>query len=218
MALNQSQWYAKITKWVPGWMFKKKILSPAVFQAIAAVFAQIQKDTDDAQTSTFITESAAPVLDLHGDERTIPRLTGELDASYAPRVQSGLFVGVGQQLLESVIDPILFSGDAFMIENEQYGFYDDPDVSMTPGYPYYDDYWTRWLDHQKWYNWWTLIIPDQTGAPSITLIQQAIIAVIETNKAFGTTYDVLDETGSGITIGSEAGQDLDTEGGSGIIV
>jgi hypothetical protein len=194
VALNLSQWYAKITKFVPSWYFERKdvsgALSPGVFKAIASVFQQLQQDTDDQQASTFITESAAPVLDLLGDERNTPRTLGESDISYAPRVQLALFVPVGESQLQMGVDGLLNNGTAFFIENEQYGFWDDPDTSEDEGFLYYDDDYSRWLELTKWYNWWTLIIPGQT-AGDVTAILASVISFIEANKALGTTYDVL---------------------------
>lgn len=195
MALTAAQWFSKLKKFVPGWIFEKDVNSQAIFQAEAAVCHQIQQDTDDAQTSTFITDAVAPVLDLHGDERSLPRNTGELDAAYSARVQNCLFVPVGETQLQLAIDQQLNNGSAFLIENEQYGFLDDADVSETPGIPYCDDYYTRVISGHKWCNWWTVIIPIQT-AGSAPVIQAGLIAAIESNKALGTTYDVLYESSS----------------------
>jgi hypothetical protein len=193
MALDQAQWYAKIKRWVPSWYFEKNQYAAAVFQGLAAVFAQIQQDIDDAQAATFILDSPGPVIDLLGDERDTPRLTGESDASYQPRVQNSLFQKVSLAQLQSLVNAVLNNGPAFFIDNEEYGYFDDPDVSSNPGFLYYDDYYSRWISLSKWYNWFTVIIPAQTGGND-TLIQQAVVAALEANIAFGVTYDILDET------------------------
>src|SRR4051812_27763030 len=111
MALTQDQWFEKIKKFVPSWYFEKYVYAPAVFKAVAAVFQAIQEDTDDAQASTFILQSAAPVDDLHGDERNLPRGSGESDGSYNFRIQNALFVPVGGEQLQILIDNDLNNGN-----------------------------------------------------------------------------------------------------------
>lgn len=224
MAQSQAQYLAKLAKFVPGWYFTDKTLmegfAVGVFNATAAMFAQIAADADSQQASTFILDSAGPVDDLHGDERSLPRLTSESDAAYNARIQNCLFLPVGLGQLESVVNPQLNNGAALFIENSQYAFYDDPDLSETPGFPYYDDYYTRWLDSHKTYNWWTLIIPTQS-AGTLTTIFANVIAAIEANLGFGTTYDV-GYNASGAPPGTtddlltESGQVLNTESGSGL--
>lgn len=224
MAQTQSQWLAKISKFVPGWYFEDKeqdvCFTVGVFNGVAAVFAQIAADADDQQASTFILDSAAPVTDLHGDERTLPRLTSEADGSYAARIQNCLFQPVGDQKLLAVINASLNNGVGVMIENEVYGFYDDPDTTENPGFLYFDDYWSRWLSTTKWYNWWTLITPEQTAGDQ-TVIKTNLVAAIETNKALGTTYDIKYETddspGDDGALETEDGQQILTESGSGLI-
>ena len=194
-AQTVDQWYAKLKKWVPGWWFENNnnlsvAVTSAIFYGAAAVYQQIEQDMLDQQAATFILNSPAPVLDLLGDERSVARTTGESDASFQPVVQNCLFRNVGQVELLALINAQLTVTPAFLIENEQYGFYDDADVSTTNGIPYFDDYWSRWLSTQKTYNWWTVIIPIQTGGTDATIMAN-LISIIEANKALGTTYDVL---------------------------
>lgn len=87
MGITQQQYFDKITKFVPSWWFTTYKYTPALFQAIAGVFSQISADCDDQQRETFITQANAPFLDLHGEERTKPRVVGELDPAYALRIQ-----------------------------------------------------------------------------------------------------------------------------------
>ena len=191
MSLNQAQWKAKIEKFVPSWYFEQSAgLADAVFDAIAAVLAQVQSDVDSQQDSTFILDSSAPILDLLGQERGCIRNAGESDATYAVRIQNSLLTPVGRSEMQTVIDNCLNNGTAFIFENSQVGFLDDPDTSDTPGFAYLDDYYTRWVDSTKMYNWWTVIVPIQTGGVDAD-IQAAIVSVIEANKALGTTYDIL---------------------------
>ena len=165
-------------------------VTDAVFFAAAAVFRQVEQDMIDQQASTFYTQSPVPIIDLLGDERSTPRIPGQSDASYDSTVQNCLFRNVGEAELLTLINAQLNNGAAFMIENEQYGYYDDPDTSETAGFLYYDDQWSIWLSGQKNYNWWTVSIPLQTGGVQATM-KANVISVIELNKALGTTYDVI---------------------------
>jgi hypothetical protein len=195
-ALTTDQWYAKLQKFVPSWYFEEPDGEcAALYYSLAAMFSQIQEDTDSQQAACFILTSSAPVIDLIGAERECPRLPGESTAAYAVRMQNSLFLPVGETELQSVIDAALNNGEAFLIDNQEYGFFDDADITETNGIPYFDDYWTRWLISQKTYNWWTAIIPEQTGGVDAT-IQATIIASIEANKAEGTTYDILYKSAS----------------------
>ena len=216
-ALTPAQWYAKICKWVPSTFFldqggtqtESEELTQAVFQSLAAVFAQCNQDMEDQQGATFILDAAAPILDLHGDERSYPRPAGDSDGQYAPLIQNSLFLGVDIDQIEAVVNACLTAPPAFFIDNRQYGFFDDPDTSETEGFPYFDDYWTRWIDMTKWYNWWTVIIPAQTEAQD-PVIQAALITAIERNIALGTTYDILYETN--YLLGDGGGYLLDDSG------
>lgn len=195
MALTIDQWNAKVTKWVPSLHFvdhgkESGIVAKAFFYAMAGMFQQIQQDTDDAQASTFFGDSIAPVIDLLGDERSAPRKSGETDRPYGTRLSNILSLPVGEVQLAAFINAVLNNDTAFMIENEQYGFYDDPDLTTTQGFLYFDDIYSRWIDERKWYNWWTVIIPIQTAGVQATIMSN-IVDAIENNKALGTTYDIL---------------------------
>lgn len=188
MAYTIDQWHAKIKKFVPSWHFENPTgRENALFYATAALFQQIQQDSDDAQAQTFIMQSANPVDDLHGDERTIKRLSGELDAKYNPRIRDGIFIPVSKSQIQKAIDAQLNNGTSFLIENVTYGYYDDPDNNQAL---FFDDYNSRRIDGRKFYNWWTAIIPLQTAGDQ-NQIRANIISAIEANKAEGTTYDIL---------------------------
>ncbi len=220
MSTTVVQWHDKLVKFVPSWWFENNGVeyarivtedgdtfidedgnifvtegqgdhADALFYAIASIFQQIQLDTENAQTSTFILDSDAPVLDLHGDERTLPRNTGESDASYQTRIQNCLFLNVGVAQISASVNAVLNNGEGFFFENFNYGFYDDPDITETNGFLYFDDYYSIWISEAKWYNWWTLIIPEQVANQAQVFLD--VVSVIEANKALGTTYDIVVE-------------------------
>lgn len=197
-AQTLQQWHDKIERWVPSWWFQNQFgnqIADAIFWGQAAVYQRIEQDMLDQQSSTFITQSPAPIIDLLGDERSLPRNSGESDSAYESRVQNCLFLAVNETEIQAVVNADLNNGSVFFIENFSYGFFDDADLTETPGFLYFDDYWSRVLDVTKFYNWWTLIVPLQTGGTDAT-IQAAVVSAIEANKALGTTYDILYESSS----------------------
>lgn len=193
MALTTDQWYSKLKTWVPSWYFQGEeqsvCFTRGVFKGFAAVLSQIQTDCDDAQSSTFIMNAAdvAPIVDLHGSERSQAR-NGDLDAPYKIRIRDCLFKRVDALSLAAAADAVLNNGNVTMIENWQNGFCDDDNSTAL----FFDDSAdnARWLESTKWYNWWTMIVPIQTAGVEAD-IKTAIVAAIEANKAYGTTYDIL---------------------------
>jgi hypothetical protein len=88
MALTQSEWFDKLKSFVPGWRFSSDSAPTiAVFQAVAAVLAAVEEDSEDQFNATFLTRSVTPVLDLLGNERSIPRIPDEPPALYVARMQ-----------------------------------------------------------------------------------------------------------------------------------
>lgn len=191
MAQTADQWYAKLKKFVPSWYFEGDeqavCYTRGVFKGLAAVMAAVQSDADDQQAVTFIMNAAdvAPYTDLHGSERSVIRQPGELDAAYKIRIRDGLFVQVGSIQLIPAVNAALNNGAGEFVENYQYGFFDD---AADSGFFY--DTTSRYLESQKWYNWWTVFIPIQTGGVQAD-IMAAIVTAIELNRAMGTTYDIL---------------------------
>ncbi len=185
MALSAAQWNSKIKKFVPAWRFTEAPTEQAFFQAIAALFNAYDNDLDDHFNSTFYTRATTPILDDEGAERSVTRESGELDASYAARIQ---VIANSNNLtaLKAAVDGCLNNGTSVFIENEQYGFMDDA--------MYCDDPDSLLLDSTKQYNFFTVIIPGQT-AGDFAAILASIISALETDKALGVSYDVLCEGG-----------------------
>ena len=153
----------------------------ALFQAIAAIFNQLQVDSDDSFNATFIVGNTTPYQDLLGVERGKPRFSGESVSAYGTRIQN-LFGVSFLANLQTVVNAQLNNGTALFILNGQYGFYDDD--------MFCDDYSSRLMDGRKNYNWFSVIIPIQTAGVQAT-IQANVIAALEANIAEGVTYDVL---------------------------
>ena len=203
MALTQSQWYAKISKFVPSWWFEKYVYAPAIFQGIAAVFAQIQQDTDDAQSATFILQSPSPILDMLADERSVTRLPGETNVPFALRVQS-MFNQANPIALMKLINSVLIVGTATL---RQHGLGDKIFIGQS--------YLNRFeVFTYISYNTFTIAIEKQLPAPnsfldngfylnegaylgtneSSALVLALLNLIINDNQACGTLYRLFERS------------------------
>lgn len=88
MALTQAKWRAKLELIAPTWFFETEEEQDAHLNASAKLLEQLDLDVDAHIANTFILQANDLNIDAQGDERSIIRLFGELDAVYAPRVQS----------------------------------------------------------------------------------------------------------------------------------
>jgi hypothetical protein len=87
MAMSQAQWFTKLKSFLPSWWYENEKYQIAVLEAMAAVFAELDIEADNHFNETFISKATAPVLDAHGAERSVDRLTGELDAPFSQRIR-----------------------------------------------------------------------------------------------------------------------------------
>lgn len=183
MALTVDEWYAKLKKFVPSWVFENEDqgLADGVFYGLAAIYHQVQVDAEDHFNATFIQEAAAPVLDGLGFERHKDRTTGETDAAYRIRVRN-LRNASNLSDIQAAVDGQLHNGSATIIENISYGFFDDV--------MFCDDPTSRWMEGTKNPRFFTLIIPIQTGGNE-SQIRANLVTVLEDAKALGVSYDIL---------------------------
>jgi len=114
--LTQEQWFEQIKGAIPSWVFQKEKSAYATFMALAKVCESLQYRMQDHLDDTFITSATSTVLNTHGAERTIPRLTEELDPSYRVRVRN-LFNQSNPQALADFINGILVAGTARIQED-----------------------------------------------------------------------------------------------------
>jgi hypothetical protein len=204
-ALSQDDWYTKISKFVPSWYFEKESEplpnTPAVFRAMAAVFSQIQHDTDDGVNATFLTLSSDPVLDLMGDERSIARIPGELDPPYSNRVQR-ITSQTDEPDIQAAVDHLLLVMGCLIRESP-----DDHPYASRKNFASRDWYVTAYRQ-----DFFTLVTPLQAHAPYAfsgsgseswhyfsdwdyagpnplaSVIYQSVIALVNSMKAFGVMY------------------------------
>lgn len=206
MALSQAQWFAKLKSWVPTWFVQESSgYAVAHMKALAKVLSQMQTDSEDETSQTFLLEATGSYLDLHGSERGVIRYSGETDDAYRERIRYLLNTTSYSSLL-AVLTAALNNGTPRIIENRNYGFFDDA---------LFFDSGEIWLDKTKWWNWLTVLIPAQNVNDHAT-IRAAIVQLMNRNKALGVTYDVAFDT-EGDTLLTEQGDELTTEDGEPII-
>lgn len=181
MALTKDQWFTKISAWVPSWFFEQSKYNVAYFKGIAKLFADAQAFSEAEVGDTFILDADPDSLSALGEERGVNQGASESQGSFASRVQHIVNVA-NPDALPGVISIALNNGVATVIENWQYGFFDDA--------LFFDDYGARWLDQHKNYNFITVLAPLQTGGVDAD-IEAAVVAAIDDNKAFGVLADVL---------------------------
>jgi hypothetical protein len=116
MALTQQQWYTKLKGFVPSWWFEKQQYAVAYFNAMAAVFAQVDQDSDDQKNAVFLTRSTTPILDLSGEEQgEITRMGAEQDPSYVTRIQR-ITSATDPIDIKTAVDELLAVGQCLILE------------------------------------------------------------------------------------------------------
>lgn len=201
--LTQDQWYEKIRLWVPRWFWQKEEYNEALFRALAAVAAKAQEVAQGHVDDTFIMRSAGGVLDAHGAERNVTRLSGELDPSYAVRVQN-LFNQSNVPSLLAFIDQVLVNGRARIQE--------DFDSIPFLDRGYFANRGAVFL-LEPWHNTFSIIVDKQvhsangftdreyfmdrgeafaSTSESLESVFELIIQIVNDNKALSTFYRIIE--------------------------
>lgn len=204
MALTQQEWFEKIASFVPSWWFTEQgHYAEAIFQGLAAVFAQVEQDSEDQFDQTFLTRATSPVLDLLGSERHIDPLPGETPALYLKRIQQITSHPAKADIL-AFIDSILLTPGAKIFQAPQ----DSPYCSRG-SFCGRDDYL---LQLRK--NFFLVVVPKQVHAPysftgrslycgrgsyvgsldSTAAAYATIIAGVNQLKAFGVMWGLVESS------------------------
>lgn len=134
MAKTQAQWFEQLKAWVPEWFFEKEENNVAIMQALARILAESEADVADQKKQTFILESDSPYLDLHGFERSVTRLIGELNPPYAKRVRlKSLVSQLSKPSLLTIINGLLIKGVASIREDFSGSIFSDRDEFCNRG-------------------------------------------------------------------------------------
>lgn len=198
--MTQDQWYKKLRSFVPSWVFEREKYSVALFQAVAAVFAGLEKDSADQVAVTFLTGATAPTLDGHGAERSITRLTGEPDAAYVSRIQK-ITSSTDRASIEALVNSLLLIGPCTILESPQQRPYVSRSTFCSRG--------SYLIQGSR--NYFIIVVPNQTHAPysftsrskfcsratytgaisSAPTLLASVIEAVDRTKAFGVMYSVV---------------------------
>lgn len=202
MALTQDQWFNKLKGWVPQWFFASAQSQEAYFKALSLILNQLQEGMEEERNATFIMQADAPVLDLHGDERSVTRITDETDGIYKIRVQT-LSNSVQKAKIKAIVDALLQNGECIIVEDfEGYAFL-DREVFLERG---------EAILFADFYNTFSIIIDSQrpepfsflnrenfsdredfmSGLSTPDVVFDAIINAVNDNKALGVLYRLVE--------------------------
>lgn len=129
-ALTKAQWYAKLKGWVPIWFQKDQTRATAILQAMAQILAARHTEMIEHLEQTFISIADAPTLDLHGDERSLTRLSGETDANYSIRIRNIINQSYCAAI-KILVDQFLINGECIIIEDYNAQIFCDREVFLS---------------------------------------------------------------------------------------
>ena len=200
--LTQEQWLAELKAMVPSWYKQREAKADAMLQAIAHIAYQLQVKVDAHVANTFLNQAAGTVLNTHGAERSITRLSEELDQSYSVRVRN-LFNQSNVPSLLAMVEDILIAGRARIQEdfdsvpftsreyfcNRAAVFLEDPvhntfsiilDKQVHPPFSYLDrEYFASREDFVG-------------TSESLQRVFESIRQIVDDNKALGTFYRIIE--------------------------
>jgi hypothetical protein len=201
MALSKEQWYQKLKGWVPRWFFESSQYQSAHWYALAELLSTLQEEMEDHKKETYIAEASAPQLDLHGAERTTPRITAETNGSYQARIRA-LANKVNKPALKALVDELLLVGECTIVEDWQGSVFLDREYFYNRGALILDlihNTFTVLFDNQRpqpfaYFDreYFASREDFMTSLTTPTAFFDAIVQVIEDNKALGTLYRVVE--------------------------
>lgn len=200
MALTQEQWFQRLKAWVPGWYFEgdEAEVSEAVFYAMAKLLSQMDTERAELLAFTFIDESTTPYLELLGDERSVDRLSGESDALYRQRIKTRNISSKCSYPEINTIAQDAITVNVVVREDFSYGTFCDAGSYLNCGDILFD-----WVENGGF----SVIIDPGADPDEVT----AMITSINTNKAFGVLYRVVERFTDSLAL--EDGSPLLTEDG-----
>ena len=201
MALTQAQWYSKIKKCFPRWYFLDEKYQKAHLNGLAAVLAAMQEDSEAYRDETFLEKASTDFVNVHANERSIERLYQEIDASFIARTKD--FINVSNIIdLKQTIDLILLAGESLIIEDFNIDNFCNRETFCNRNAIFVD----------KILNAFSVVVDYQVHEPysfadreyfsdredfagmaeSSNRVFEAIISIVNKNKAQGTLYRIIE--------------------------
>ena len=202
------KWFRKLESFVPRWVMedknpeKEKVV--AIFKSAAAALQLAEDSGVEALNDTYISSAAEPYVARHGEERSAERLENEPLSSYRERIKQ-IVNNSNLPALRNLITPLLLKGTPTFIEH----------YAATGGFLNRESYLNRnIIDFQVLYNAFTIIIEEQIpdaelfasrgnflnreefigSDVSIDSVFTNIIKTVNSNKAYGTVYRLIERT------------------------
>jgi hypothetical protein len=200
MALNQDQWYEKLKGLVQSWVVRDPA-SAAQFKAMAKALAEQQLVAENHVAETFIDTGSDDYVALHGDERSVERLSGENLSSYRARVKI-ITNKSNIPAIREIVQAQLIRGVPTIIEHHDASNFLNRNSFLNRNI----------IDYQVLYNAFTILIDYQVPEPTSFYNRESflnreflsgssissdtvfanIIEAVNKNKAFGTVYRLIE--------------------------
>lgn len=202
MALSKEQWFKKLKNLVQSWVFERSVENEAIFRGMAATLEQVQLDADAHIAETFIDKATEEFVELHGDERVVERLDGEVLSAYRQRIKK-IVNNSNVPAIKALVDALLIRGECTIIEHYRLGvfFYNR------------ESFFNRnVIGFDVLYNAFTILIDFQIPDPvsffnrehfynredvygtmqSSDTVFSNVIKTVNINKAYGTVYRLIE--------------------------
>lgn len=203
MALTQEQWFNKIKTFAPSWFWEKEEIAVAWAQALAKSLTTAQTMVGEHVAATFIIQATADTLAAHGGERSLERLTDELDGAFAVRIQN-LLNQSNVPSLKAFIDKVLIRGTCRIQEDfdsvpflDRENFFNRASIFLGDTYhstfsvvvdkqihdPFSFTDREFFLDREEAY---------LSTSDSLDAVFALIVRIVNDNKALGTFYRIIE--------------------------
>jgi hypothetical protein len=201
MALSQQQWYEKLKQLVPRWVFEKQQFNVAIFQSMAKILEESQKQYEAHLRETYIDTAGEDFLDIHADERSVERLPSDTIAMYRQKIKN-ILNNSNCPSLKNLVDTLLIRGESTFIEHHSAENFMDRGSFLNRnviGVDVIYNAFTILVDYQ---------VPDPSGffsresfynreflqgsSKSLDSVFENIVNTVNKNKAFGTVYRIIE--------------------------
>lgn len=199
---NKAQWFEKFQSWLPRWVFSATTYTNAIFGGAAKSLESSDAAIENLISQTYIDDAVGEFLDLHGLDRNVSRYENESDLSYATRIKgSSLQSQCDKFALIALVNKVLIRGTCIIVEDAEADVFISRNIYANRG--------SILLD--KILNTFTVIVDRQIHEPysfsdrenfmSFDFIGQgesdlaiftSILNIINSNKAFGTLYRIVE--------------------------
>ncbi len=155
MILTKEQWFVKLKKMVPKWVFEEEENNVAIFKGMAAVIAQSQIDANNLFKETFLDESSTVYLDWHGKDRNKVRLLFEKNIAYSQRMKN-IINESNLDALKEIVNSLLIQGTCRILDNYKGGnFFGRDELFLNRDI----------ITYTVYYNAFTIIVDEQILTP-----------------------------------------------------